>query len=109
MKRLRDEKNNQGLKKHTDVAEHKEEEDHFVFMARDKADNVKTFAWYIDLGASCHFINKRVWYISYVANGSSNGFVVFGGGKEYKGEGKVNLQITLLGKQLVFLNVHHVP
>jgi len=43
-------------------------------MARDKAYKVKTRAWYIDLGASCHFTNKRDWYINYVANESSNDF-----------------------------------
>jgi hypothetical protein len=80
-----------------------------VFMAWDKADNVKTSAWYIDLGASRHFTNRRDWYINYVANESSNDSVVFGGGEEYRVEGKGNVQITLSGKKMVFLNVHYVP
>jgi hypothetical protein len=63
----------------------------FVFMALDKANNVKTFASYMNLGASCDFTNRRYWYISYVANESSNDSMAFGNEVEYMVEGKGNV------------------
>jgi len=63
-----------------------------MFMAHDKEDNVKTYAWYIDWSESPHFTNMRDWYINYVANEYANDHVLFGGGEEYKVEGKGSVQ-----------------
>lgn len=61
--------------------EHSEQESVFyAFMAKRPADHVKSFAWYIDSGASRHFTNRRDWFIEYTA---CSDFVIFGGGEEY--------------------------
>jgi hypothetical protein len=90
-KKLYVDKNNQGPKKQANVAQHKEEEDFFVFMAQDNIDNVKTSTWFIESGASHHFINKRDWYIGYVASKSSKDSMEFGNGEEDKIEEKGNV------------------
>jgi len=47
--------------------------------------------WYINFGASHHFTDRKDWCINYVADSSCTNSVVFGGGREFIVEGKVNV------------------
>ena len=88
-KRLADLKSQQGgPKQKAHVAEHIEERDteskdstFFVFMAKRLTDGPKSTAWYIDSGASRHFMNMRDWFTKFTSCSSSsdNHFSWWGG------------------------------
>jgi len=50
-----------------------------------QVDHGKSYAWYIDYGASCHFTNRHNWSVN---NDTYVSSVVFGGGDEFIIEGK---------------------
>jgi hypothetical protein len=77
-------------------------------MAMTQADQPKSFAWFINSGASCHFTNRKDWLTEYMPC-SSKDSVIFGGGEEYTVIGKGNVQISFGEKMLIFLNVYYMP
>jgi hypothetical protein len=77
-------------------------------MACTQADQSKSSAWFVDSGASRHFINQKDWFTEFTPIPSKD-LVIFGGGEEYNIVGKGNDQISFGGKMLMFLNVHYVP
>jgi hypothetical protein len=48
------------------VAEHKEKEEFYVYMARNKDSKSVKVDWYIDIGASRYFTNSIVCYSDFV-------------------------------------------
>ena len=75
-------------------------------MAKRPTDHVKSSAWCIDSGASCHFTHCRDWFTNYQPYLD---FVIFGDGEEYTIVGKGNIQIQSVGRNLIFLDVYYVP
>jgi len=67
-------------------------------MAKRPVDHVKSFTWYIDLGASHHFTHRRDWFTDYQPYSDS---VIFGGGEEYMIVSKGNIQIQSVGRNLI--------
>jgi hypothetical protein len=78
-KRLADQKHNHGgSQQNAHVAEHIEEEATFyAFMACTQADQSKSFAWFVDSGASRHFTNRKDWFTEFTPSPSKD-LVIFG-------------------------------
>lgn len=76
-------------------------------MAKRQADQLMSFAWYIDLGASRHFTNMQDWFPKYIAY-SSKDSMIFGSGEEFTIVGKGNVQLSFEEKMLIFLDVYNV-
>ena len=76
-------------------------------MATTQVDQSKSSTWYIDSGASRHFINMKDWFIEYSPSVSKNS-IAFGGGEEFTIVGIGNVQLSFGGKMLIFLNVYCV-
>ena len=87
---------------HTEQAE----SSFYAFVAKRPADHVKSSAWYIDSGASCHFTHHRDWFTNYQPYSDS---IIFGGRGEYTVVGQGNIQIQSVGRNLIFLDVYYVP
>lgn len=95
-----------GSQPKVNVAKHTEQKESafYAFMAKRLADHVKSFAWYIDLGALRHFTHRRDWFIKYQP---FTDFVIFGG-EEYTVVKKDNVHIQSGGRNLIFLDVYYV-
>jgi hypothetical protein len=107
---LADQKNNHGGSQHkAHVAEHTEDKEvtFYAFMAYTQADQSKSYAQFVDSGASKHFTNQKDWFMEFTPSPSKDS-VIFGGGEEYNIVAKGNVQISFGGKMLMFLNVHYV-
>lgn len=89
-------------------AEHTEQTESafYALMAKRPVDHVKSSAWYIDSSAYRHFTHCRDWFTDYQPYSDS---IIFGGGEEYTVGGKGNIQIRFAGRNLIFLDVFHIP
>lgn len=74
----------QARKKHAIVAKHKEEEEFYVYMAKDKDYGSDKNDRYVDLGEFRHFINNIDQYHDFVGDKSQSDRFVLSDRQEYR-------------------------